>query len=80
MTPEERDVMQGYLQNACAELKQHFDTVQIFCTKDEQGDDIVCAYNQGSGNWYARYGQARLWLKQKESEDYYEDEEDEDED
>lgn len=48
---------------ALEELGEHFDTVQIFATRHESGEEggtINMAY--GAGNWFARYGQIREWL------------------
>lgn len=45
--------------HACA-IGEHFDTVQIFCTKET--DTGTRSKNYGVGNWYARYGQVRDWV------------------
>ena len=42
-----------------ARIIENFDTVQIFCTRDEGGGTSEFAV--GTGNYYARYGQVRLW-------------------
>jgi hypothetical protein len=49
-----------------AQLSDHFDTVQIFCTVKEE--DQTLSVFDGSGNWYARYGQIVSWLKTEEKE------------
>ena len=41
-------------------LGEHFDTVQIFTTRHEEGD--TKSVQKGVGNWYARYGQVRQWV------------------
>jgi len=61
MTDNERDLMLGKIQTVCAELKQSFDTVQVFCTHLEDGQ-ATGNYNYGTGNWFARYGQVVRWL------------------
>jgi hypothetical protein len=54
------------IQRHMAQLSEHFDTVQIFCTtKNEEGTLSVF---DGSGNWYARYGQVTAWMKAEEQE------------
>jgi hypothetical protein len=58
---EERDL--EIISKYCDLLAEHFDTVEIFCTRVQQdgtGDTVVL--NLGCGNWYARYGQIREWL------------------
>jgi hypothetical protein len=42
------------------ELMRHFDTAQVFVTRQE-GPDTVAA-SRGLGNWYARVGQVQEWL------------------
>jgi len=45
-------------------LSELFDTVQIFVTSTEDGD--TCAHEDGNGNQYARIGQVREWLQEKD--------------
>lgn len=48
-------------------LSEHFETVQIFATKLVP-DGGTITVSQGSGNWYARYGQIKEWcVKQDET-------------
>jgi hypothetical protein len=66
-TSEPEDVAK--LRKACESLIEHFDTVQIFATRAEQGElggtVNVC---WGAGNWFARYGQVKLWtIREDES-------------
>lgn len=52
------------------ELIEHFDSVQIFCSRDEpalEGGTIAMA--KGSGNFMARYGQVKLWIVRMEESD-----------
>jgi hypothetical protein len=55
-------------------LSEHFDTVQIFCTRynpnrieeaDEEG--TTTRLQVGQGNWFARYGQVRYWLQMQDA-------------
>jgi hypothetical protein len=44
-------------------LSEHFDSVQIFATRHESGaKDGTLHWQQGAGNWYARFGQVQEWL------------------
>jgi len=47
---------------AAAELFKHFDTVQIFATRQDARDGTA-SVKIGLGNWFARYGQISLWLE-----------------
>jgi len=60
------------------QLSEHFDTVQIFTTRHEEGETSVI--ETGAGNWFARYGHVRKWVDEQEQEIVVELEDDEDED
>lgn len=47
---------------AVADLLRHFDTVQIFVTRQEPGNAGTVGFSDGLGNWYARMGQVRQWV------------------
>jgi hypothetical protein len=49
-----------YVEGIVTELLKHFDTVQIFVTRQEP-DAHTVAVSIGRGNWYARYGQVAAW-------------------
>ena len=50
---------------AVVTLREYFDTVQILCTRDDGGRDTTfCAH--GAGNWFARYGYARMFVSDAE--------------
>jgi hypothetical protein len=50
-----------------SELGEHFDTVQIFCTRHESGtEDGTVTIKMGTGNWFARYGQVVEWVKKQD--------------
>jgi hypothetical protein len=58
----EKDDMER-VQAAVNTLAEHFDTVQIFCTRCESGTlDGTVRLHLGAGNWYARYGQIGQWM------------------
>jgi hypothetical protein len=48
-----------------AALMEHFDSVQIFATKNDEAEETTQAFNHGNGNWYARYGQIQEWMTQQ---------------
>ena len=51
-------------------LSEHFDTVQIFCTRHEAGEhDGTIDVQVGAGNWFARYGHVKHWLVTQEERD-----------
>ncbi len=69
MEEEETYRLLGIIDKCVAQLSEHFETVQIFTTKSpvdykkdglEPGD--TPAFNRGTGNWFARYGQVDEWL------------------
>ena len=67
MTDEEQDIQR--LVEHSDQLAEHFDTVQIFCTRHEAGkEDGTVAVNQGAGNWFARVGQVKEWIVKKDEE------------
>lgn len=45
-------------------LREHFDTVQIFASR--QDEDGTVNATQGVGNWFARYGQVKDWIHRSE--------------
>lgn len=49
------------------QLKEHFDSVQIFCTKPSLAPDGgTVSINVGAGDFFARYGKAREWVLKEE--------------
>jgi len=49
---------------ALERLGEHFDSVQIFASRQEVdgGDQSIVNIYSGCGNWFARYGQVTNWL------------------
>lgn len=62
---EQRDKKLELIKNQVAVLMGSFDSVQIFCTKFEGGED-TSHYTFGNGNWFSRYGQVREWVLYEE--------------
>ena len=57
----------AFLERHCADIGEHFDTVQIFATRfDPEVGTSNASY--GSGNWFARRGQVQDWLVKKNEE------------
>lgn len=51
------------VREAAQALGEHFDSVQIFATRCEQGElDGTVNVHIGVGNWFTRYGQVQDWL------------------
>ena len=44
------------------QLAEHFDSVQIFVTRQHGEVASTGSYETGVGNFYARFGQVREWL------------------
>lgn len=51
------------VEKAAAALGEHFDTVQIFCTRQESGAGGTVNVAFGQGNWFARFGHVQAWLE-----------------
>lgn len=51
---------------ACAQLAEHFDSVQIFVTRHRGEDSITQNMEVGRGNFYARLGHIRDWLNMQD--------------
>ena len=49
------------LRAAIEVLGEHFDAVQIFATRYDPPDGTVNVHD-GTGNWFARFGQVSDWL------------------
>jgi hypothetical protein len=56
--PRDRDI--EVLRRHAAQLMEHFETVQIFVTRDKK--KLTQAMNYGDGNFYARLAQAREFV------------------
>jgi len=55
------------LQAAVGNLAEHFDTVQIFCTRHVSIERSTEQFLAGSGNLYARFGQVKQWVIEEEA-------------
>lgn len=50
----------------CETLSEHFDSVQIFVSRYEDGNTV--SVNDGMGNWFARLGQVQKWAEKQNEE------------
>lgn len=63
MSESKYDDDKARIRTALQVLGEHFDTVQIFTTRHEEGElNGTVQIAMGAGNWYARYGQVIEWL------------------
>lgn len=61
---KQRETDLARLREAVAVLGEHFDCVQIFANRyEEGGDGNTTRYNTGTGNWYARFGHIAEWVE-----------------
>ena len=64
-----QDADESLVEKTARELGEHFDTVQIFCTRHDSGSEGGTIHvTKGVGNYFARYGQCREWLVKEEEE------------
>jgi len=64
---ETRKRDEALVQGVVDRLGEHFDTVQVFCTRhDAPRLDGTVHMAMGSGNWFARYGQVQAWVVTEE--------------
>lgn len=50
----------------CNQLMEHFDSVQIFVTRNAPEQSGTVHLGRGEGNYFARLGQVRAWLVKEE--------------
>lgn len=50
------------LEQHAQKLVEHFDSVQIFCTRNSPDLNGTVHIGYGRGNYFARLGQIRAWL------------------
>lgn len=63
MTNQEfQEHSEALIDKAIADLMKHFDDVQIFVTRLDDGVTMACT--RGAGNYYARVGHIGEWMNQ----------------
>ncbi len=58
ITPE----LKEKVELAVAQLSEHFDSVRVFVTLHNGGDEETQSYESGGGNFYAQLGQVKEWV------------------
>lgn len=53
-----------------AMLGEHFDAVQILCSRQLPGSEGTAMVALGSGNWYARQGMAQKFIKRDTADEF----------
>lgn len=54
------------VKEACRSLLGRFDNVQIFASRHVEDEGGAANVNFGMGNFFARYGQVKLWCVREE--------------
>lgn len=62
MNADEKKQMVEMVDQAAAKLAEHFDSVQIFVTRQCGGEEQTWSYEAGKGNFYARLGQVQEFV------------------
>jgi hypothetical protein len=62
MTEIEREALYKIVTKHVDHLSEHFDSVQIHCSKLDDGGDQTLTFNSGSGNFHSRRDMAREWV------------------
>jgi len=60
---QETDNIRRIVDEHCAAIAEHVDSVQIFVTFHRGGEQRSGSYESGRGNFYARQGQVDEWLR-----------------
>lgn len=67
MSTKEQDL--AMLDKAIETLGEHFDSVQLFVSRYEDGDTGTVSVQKGIGNWFSRYGQVKAWVTRCDEEE-----------
>jgi hypothetical protein len=66
-TQQERD--EKAVQECIDKLSGQFDTVHIFVARHEGGENGgTVNFQQGTGDWFSRYGIVRMWVTRVEEQ------------
>lgn len=71
----EQDQDEKRVDDALRVLGEHFDSIQIFATRvndNSEGGGTV-HISKGIGNWFARYGHAKMWCNRSEGDEFHRD-------
>lgn len=67
------------LEQVCAQLGEHVETVQVFVTLHDNETDTTTTWEKGIGNRLARNMQVKIWLDSEMVEAEYDQDDDDDE-
>ncbi|HEU4345904.1 MAG TPA: hypothetical protein VFU31_30500 [Candidatus Binatia bacterium] len=62
---QENDALLERMARAAADLKEHVDSVRIFCTLHRDDTKNTVFLDAGKGNWYAQFGQIVEWVEKE---------------
>ena len=68
LDPKETAIDLSYVNKAIDLLYSHYDSVQIFCTKLSDDNKNTTHVHKGMGDWFARYGLVKAWIKGEEND------------
>lgn len=67
MSDQQKDEDIARVRKVVDDLAEHFDSVQIFVSRNTgEPNGNTRTYQYGTGNWYARYGQVKIWTERSE--------------
>jgi hypothetical protein len=66
MTEGDKKNLDNLVKDHASKLAEHFDSVRIFVTRHNGGDEESAGYTFGIGNYYAQRGQIGEWVTQQE--------------
>lgn len=66
--PNDEDRHQKIIASHAVQLGEHFDSVQIICTRYDGVSGQSYKASAQYGNWYTNYGAAREWVAEKDQE------------
>lgn len=68
MSVSTHDIDLNRLRQAVGTLREYFDAVEIFATRTDDSGHNTTHCNYGAGNWFARYGHIKSFVKDTEKE------------
>lgn len=63
MNKDQQEQTKKLVDKFASEMAEHFDSVQVFVTLHEGGEENTSSYETGRGNFYARLGQIKEWVE-----------------
>lgn len=59
----ENNALLDRMEKAASDLKEHCDSIRIFCTLHRDDSKNTVYLDVGKGNWYAQFGQVIEWVE-----------------